>query len=528
MQKFYAVDTEDDTKGTTSIIDFFDGEFHFTFTGEQCRYKAWGFLHQISPAVVWACNAEYDLLNIFGADWLGKLCTLQYVKAGFMRGCFRECKVTFFDTYRHWPVSVKRMGELLGFPKLDMPHNMETMGCTCNDCVTYCQRDAEITYKFTAAMLEQYYNLGLYKIKATLPGMAIQFFKQEFYFKEFPRINSYCKRLFRRGYYGGRVEVYQTGLIEGDIQHYDVNSLFPSVMKKFSYPELSSLEVKTDPDLEREGMFEGYLNVPYSKYPCLPIRDEEILFPVGPVFGCWPYPEIRQLLKDGGSIVNVRECVEFEETENPFDRYVDFCYQQRLKSANPIEKEFWKLMLNSLYGKFGSHGEIETIYDDEVVKVGGEAKYSNVVWSAYVTSYARLHLLKFLRSTTECYYTDTDSLFTPDLLPTSTVLGELKREGEYSQAWFKGNKLYTLDGTVKAKGVPKLNQLEFFQTGKTSYLKPTRYRESRKTSKKANHWLAVEKHIINGYTKRRIVNNGSTEPWTMVAYKKFMREGGNQ
>ena len=89
MQKFYTVDTEDDSAGTTTIIDFYDGEFHYTLTGENCRFKAWGFLHQIEPALVWACNAEYDLLNIFGAEWLGKMVTLQYVKAGFMRGCYR-------------------------------------------------------------------------------------------------------------------------------------------------------------------------------------------------------------------------------------------------------------------------------------------------------------------------------------------------------------------------------------------------------------------------------------------------------
>lgn len=520
MQTFWTVDTEDDTCGTTTIIDFFDGQFHMTYKGENCRYKSWGFLHQIEPAYVWACNAEYDLINLFGADWLGKLCTLQYVKAGFMRGCFREAKITFFDTYRHWKSSVKQMGEMIGFPKLVMPHDP---GCMCDDCVAYCQRDAEVTWKFTAAMLEMYQSIGLEKIKATLPGMAIQFFRQEFYFKEFPKINTYCKKFFRRGYYGGRVEVYKTGLIEGDIQHYDVNSLFPSVMKRFSYPELSSLEVKNEPDLSKEGMLEGWVHVPKSNYPCLPMRDEEILFPYGEIFGTWPYCEIRQLLKDGGTINKIRECIEFEETENPFERYVDFCYQKRLKAGNAIEKEFWKLMLNSLYGKFGSHGEIETIYDDKTSFVGGEAVYANVVWSAYVTSYARLHLLDFLRSCSLCYYTDTDSLFTPDFLPTSTLLGDLKKEGEYSQAYFKGNKLYTLDNVAKAKGVPKLNQLEFFETGKTSYLKPTRFRESRKTSKEANHWLMVEKQIRNTYTKRRVLTNGDTEPWTMPAYKKFIR-----
>jgi hypothetical protein len=294
-------------------------------------------------------------------------------------------------------------------------------------------------------------------------------------------------------------------------------------MKDFSFPELSSHEITYDPDFTKEGMFEGYVNVKPTEFPCLPVRDDEILFPYGGLYGHWTYPEMRQLLKDGGDIIRVKECIEFAETENPFDRYVDFCYGERLKAKEPIQKEFWKLMLNSLYGKFGSHGQIETIFDDESSLVGGEAKYSNVIWSAYVTAYARLRLLEYLRCTSKCYYTDTDSLFTPDVLETSTELGKLKQEGTYSQAWFKGNKIYLLDGVAKAKGVPKANQLEFFETGRTEYLKPTRFRESRKTSKAANHWLPVEKVNRLRYTKRKILFDGSTEPWNYAAYKKFMK-----
>jgi len=511
------VDTEDNSQGEVTIIDFFDGKDHSTFVGEGCRYKAWDYLHSIAPNIVWACNAEYDLVNIFG-PWIGKLTTLQYVKAGLMRASYRLAPITFLDTIRHWPVSVDGMGKIIGLPKLSMPH----LGCTCNDCVEYCRRDAEITWRYVDAMLQRYSDLGLETIRSTLPSMAFQLFRQ-FYPGEFPVIPDYIKQTMRRGYYGGRVEIYRVNEIDGPINHYDVNSLFPSVMVSESYPNVSSLYVTQKPDFTKEGIFEGWINLPYHNFPCLPVRATEILFPYGSLYGSWPYPEVRQALKDGGEVLSCKQAIEFDEVENPFDSYVKFCYQKRLESTNVIDSAFYKLLLNSLYGKFGSHNEITVIYNDEEKTLSGDSKQANVIWSAYVTSYARLKLLGYLRSATQNYYTDTDSLFTPDELPTSTELGALKLEGVYSTAWFKGNKIYCVDGAAKSKGVPKNKAAEFFSTGRATYRKPTRLREGRRRGLQPNIWNDVSKEFRKDYTKRKIENSGLTLPWEILDYHRFMK-----
>lgn len=512
------VDTEDDSQGCVTIIDFFDGEDHSTFIGENCRYKAWGHLRTVAPATIWAVNAEYDLINLFG-PWIGKLTTLQYVKAGLMRASYREGSITFLDTVRHWPVGVEKMGEIIGLPKLSMPH----LGCICDDCVEYCRRDAEITWLYVDAMLARYDELGLTSIRSTLPSMAFQLFRQ-FYPNEFPAIPDYIKSAMRRGYYGGRVEIYQTNEIEGKINHYDVNSLFPSVMLDNSYPTVSSLSVTSNPDFNNEGIFEGWIHIPCSDFPCLPVRATEILFPHGSLYGSWPYPEVRQALADGGKILSCKQAIEFNETENPFDSYVKFCYQKRLESTSKIDSDFYKLMLNSLYGKFGSHNEISVIYNDKESTLSGDSIQANIIWSAYVTSYARLRLLGFLRSASINYYTDTDSLFTPDELPTSTELGALKLEGTYSKTWFKGNKIYCVDGKAKSKGVPKAQAMEFFSTGRATYRKPSRLRESRRRGIQGNIWGEVSKEFRKEYTKRKIEKDGSTTAWEMLAYHRFMKE----
>jgi len=511
------LDTEDDSQGTVTIINFFDGKDHSTFVGENCRYEAWGYLRSVSPAIVWAVNAEYDLINVFG-PWVGKLTTLHYVKAGLMKASYREAPVIFFDTIRHWPVSVQAMGKIIGLPKLSMPH----LGCTCDDCVEYCRRDTEITWRYVSAMLERYSDLGLTSLRSTLPSMAFQLFRQ-FYPGEFPVIPGYIKDVMRKGYYGGRVEIYDTNEIEGKINHYDVNSLFPSVMLSESYPNTNSMTVTEKPDFSKEGMFEGWINLPFHEFPCLPVRSSEILFPHGSLYGCWPYPEVRQALIDGGEILSCKQAIEFDEVENPFDSYVKFCYQKRLESTNAIDSAFYKLLLNSLYGKFGSHNEITIIFNDEEKSLSGDSKQANVIWSAYVTSYARLKLLGFLRSASENYYTDTDSLFTPDELPTSTELGALKLEGTYLKTWFKGNKIYCVDGVAKSKGVPKDQALEFFRNGRATYRKPTRLREGRRRGMQPNIWLDVSKEFRKDYTKRKVESNGKTSPWNILEYHRFMK-----
>ena len=180
-------------------------------------------------------------------------------------------------------------------------------------------------------------------------------------------------------------------------------------------------------------------------------------------------------------------------------------------------------MLNSLYGKFGAHNEITVIHNDKESTLVGDSKQANIIWAAYVTAYARLRLLEFLRSTTRNYYTDTDSLFTPDQLPVSTDLGTLKLEGTYKTAWFKGNKIYAIDAATKAKGVPRNMSGDFFNANSATYRRPTRFRESRRRHLQPNIWNEVTKVNRKEFTKRKIMPDGSTEPWDYLEYKRSLR-----
>src|SRR5512146_971883 len=178
---FLAFDTEDDSSGNVQSINFYDGHRHTTFTraqhGDGMRERAWNWLYGEAPRIVWACNTEYDLVNLFSSRWVGKMVTLQYVASGLMRGMLRDRRITFLDTLRHWPMSVEQMGKHLGMAKV-WGEGEDKFD------VAHCRQDTEIVWRFVHEMLKRYDALGL-TLKATLPSMALQLFSKKFYRKEF-------------------------------------------------------------------------------------------------------------------------------------------------------------------------------------------------------------------------------------------------------------------------------------------------------------------------------------------------------
>lgn len=539
--RMLALDTEDDSQGTVGIINFYDGDRHTTFRGEPpaIRHLAWNWLNQQAPAQVWACNTEYDLINLCG-PWVGKMATIQYIKGGgFLRATWNDARITFYDTVRHWPMSVKQMGDLIGLQKLEVDDETGYLS------VPYCRRDTEIVWHFVRRMLERYEAMKL-KLKATLPSMALQLFTTQHYPRALPTVPDYERAFFRKGYYGGRVEVYRFRPIISAINHYDVNSLFPTVMRQGPFPDLHHEYTRTvTPDWSREGIADVTVHLPVTRYPGLPMRspDHELVYPYGTLHGTWAYPEIRQALTDGARILEVHEAIEYRRAKRtPFKSFVEFCYAQRRRAAKgTLDDVYWKLMMNSLYGKFGQNDGLEIISQDRLSSLSTSAGHANVIWSAYVTSLARVHLLTELRKASEVYYTDTDSLFTPARLPTGPELGQMKLEGTYEAVEFMGNKLYTFTASgphggcttkgphnhVKAKGVPGEGSKQpeaardFLRNGRCIYRRPTRLKESRRRGDGANVWSYIEKVRDDFYTKRKVLRDGRTEPWLWLEYLAF-------
>ena len=303
--------------------------------------------------------------------------------------------------------------------------------------------------------------------------------------KPIPRLSPDLDSRFREAYAGGRTEIFRP-LFEGPgkLHCYDINSLYPSVMAEHAMPG-RLLNLKKSFTEKTTGFAHIKVEVPEgTQYPVLwkkSLKDsdgaiiEKFVFPTGIFSGLWPLPEIIRAQSRGTKILKIYDVYEFSNEGKIFEDYINELYNIRLKNPDPVQKIQTKLLMNSLYGRMGIRLDRETIATENFLeneipwrefRVGGQFRrlakiphryqgFSNVAIAAYVTAHARLKNHEILESLSNCFYTDTDSFFTTDNLPTSDALGGLKLEFSVTKACFLLPKTYAAGEKVAMKGFPK-------------------------------------------------------------------------
>lgn len=187
----------------------------------------------------------------------------------------------------------------------------------------------------------------------------------------------------------------------------------------------------------------------------------------------------------------------------------------------------YKLMLNALYGKFGQQGKrvfavpmrkLLTMPDPPLdwrpwnglaifSKDGTPPPWGNNVWAAWITARARMRLAGELAMLTRrgarVLYCDTDSVIFQGALGQrypehARRIGEFESRGRFSRALIVGKKEYALEvrpgeWDTRAKGVPHDQRLRYLRTGRASFSRPVRIRESSRIDVPANVWRTVKK-----------------------------------
>jgi len=397
--------------------------------------------------------------------------------------------------------------------------------------------------------------LGVSKLEITVASQAMKDLRSTFPFKfEFQK----GENEVRLGYYGGRVEIFNThGL---DLKCYDVNSLFPFVMKKFEYP-FGEYGISTE---FGHGIWNAKVKAPDVDIPLLPVRlNGKLFFPTGSFSGWWTYPELVKAEKEGYEVEILRGLA-CDEIKRPFVPFVDKWYERKVNAeleGDESMRYVSKLMMNSSYGKLGQRRERSTITAVEEFEEGDcvidenfmlvERKsvnyfsdFVNPMVAAYVTGYARMHLFDLLKACDgDVAYCDTDSVYTGKTLPTSHELGGLKLEMELSESKFILPKLSThkdIDGNyiIKCKGLPKKQQGRVYKEfervldaktvhegGKIDTLVESLvgWRESFRRGLPLT--AVIERHrVVNQtYDKRKVLENGQTKPYDFNELEKSLK-----
>jgi len=570
----WAFDTEDDSKGNVKIINFFNGEKHYTFhwrdikkpkitVRERTRLlqkRALDFLVEIQDYhnIFWSVNLGYDLNNLFGEHLY--LPQMSYVGSRIITASIPGTGFQFFDTLNHWKISVKKMGERIGLPKLEVDGDF--------DNIEYCRRDTEITWKFVDSMKGTYEKIDC-KLKSTIGSTTLRFFESNFNNHRFERVFKRAEMDFlKRGYYGGRTEIFHAEAIEGRIFYFDFNSLYPAVScERFPILDRSRAKFVDNLDLTQEGAAEVLIRAPDLEIPYLPMRNEKtgaLIFPVGDFRGVYTYFELREALKIGYRILEVGKCFELSAGSYfPFRDFMLELYSKRKMARDVFKDEMmtdgFKNLMNNLYGKWAQGNEFEELIphhgdvkEGDVIfgplkyrkTVGQYPEHSNMIWGMYTTAFARHKLWVKMQEVVAkgalLIYCDTDSIIFENKNPifkNSLELGELKCEGIFKFAHFKLPKLYHLIPVTgkdfyKAKGIPKAQKINgkdidlqkvFFETGCVKFRKPLKLRETlrrnlspkRKVKLRPNFWVETEKVSSKTYDKRLVFKNGHTKPLKM-------------
>jgi hypothetical protein len=267
--------------------------------------------------------------------------------------------------------------------------------------------------------------------------------------------------------------------------------------------------------------------------------------PVGTWTG-WYFTEELKLAVQLGYEIEVLEAVLYERGKI-FKGYVSNLYKMRLTydKADP-RNLICKLLLNSLYGKFGMNPRLikwELMEADsglfnnlrsvnlpaDIIDLGDKvlvgtdyvrnqvvenylpdsgvmkhSRYLNISLpiSAAVTAYARCNIYKYKQyaeSKGTLYYSDTDSIFCSCPLPNymlSSKLGEMKLEYTAERAVFLAPKVYVVDlenGTTKFKIKGSKNNFGLKFTDIENLL----YKESSFTIKQEKWYKSLSQSTIN-------------------------------
>jgi hypothetical protein len=526
-----------DTEKTNNNKDFYmggiyDGKEYKKFYDKEELIKE---LHNYKQRnqVIYANNLEFDIGALFfDKKYFNHLIPL-YANSRLI-SCkidyFKKGSIKFSDAMNYGGFSVATQGKILNYPKLDKPACIGRLPRNEAERVEmeeYNKRDCEVTYKFVELMQREINKIGG-ELKLTMASTALDTYKRKFQVANIKHAK--CDNI-KFAYYGGRTEAYSRGTIK-NINVYDINSLYPSVMCN-DIPEPSSMYKGFN--IEDEGITEAEIITNPDYYPILPYRniDYKLLFPTGKFKGWYSNVELRKA-RDMGYKVNIIQSYNYRKTNDYFSEYIKEIYNKRLqykKEGNPVEVVY-KLLMNSLYGKFGQRKERDkTIfhsweygkkYDDDIrwgldgvgyhiEKISKETKFMIPIFSTYITAYARLKLYEYLNRSNPVYC-DTDSIFTNKTVPVSNKLGAMKLELGVKEGVIIRPKMYMLDREsaenrykVKAKGYPKIDHEGFnnlIYGKKYSFEKYAKIKEAILHGWIANEKIPVEKKALLNDDKR--------------------------
>lgn len=442
---------------------FFDGEIYREFWGKDCVQYLLDFLLTLEePYVIYAHNGgKFDFFYFLEAlENPLKIINGRIAKANYGPHEFR-------DSYSIIPIPLAAYEK----DKIDYSWFEESERNKHKaDILHYLAKDCEYLFKLVAAFRERFGD------KLTIGGTAISKLKELHPF--FPQNEAHDTR-FRPYYFGGRVEAFKTGVIHGDYKVYDVNSMYPFVMRNRLHPTGRNYAQSQSAKITASGFAHGFGQRPFfisvegTNYGAFPTRTKQGLdFNIKKGLFNTTSHELQAALACGKFKIGKIHSILIPHQTISFEDYVDKYIVEKIegkKTGDKVREIFAKLLLNSAYGKFGQNPD--NYFDYKIIrdiseipreewdkwdlyerhgeiaiwrKKSERKSYFDVATAASITGASRAVLLEAIAASVDPIYCDTDSIICQDYPgeKDATALGAWKLEAEADKVAIAGKKLY--------------------------------------------------------------------------------------
>lgn len=460
---------------------------------------------------VYAHNHIYDFYAY--ADILDKNivyhCTRPFITSYLIDG---KQKIKFLDTMAIYRMSLKKAGELIGLKKKETPKELLTGGkINKEETLKYLIRDTKIVLESVLRLKKQLKESGvnvkrLYTINQIGVNYLIDKIRKKnpkgFFYKDKMRNVQWTRypEMIHKAYRGGRVQAFNTGKFN-DATYIDVNSLYPYTASKMRFPDLQSEYRAKNPLkhisqkelLDKIGISMVCIKNQNNDLGLIPIRTKwGNYFPKKDkiIIGTYTNQEIKNAIENGYKLLEIKESVLYDETENPLNEIMTNLYKIRKQSKDKYFNFFYKMMMNASIGKLAQKKNTKDIiirsveeyyklikegytpvkgidynYIYEKDTTGDLPKnYYCPIIPTIINADARIFMNNNYSKINkeDILYTDTDSIVFKgnhiNKFKISDKMGDFKIEYEKADCDIIGRKDYMIQERIVLSGVPK-NQI---------------------------------------------------------------------
>lgn len=434
-------------------IGLYDGKDFDSIWHTRCVHQMVKRLRKLPPSIIYMHNGgKFDI-------FLGLLEYLEgsmiIINGRIVKAQLGEHELR--DSYSILPMPLK------GYKKDDIDISKLEPGVRDShrpEILSYLRGDCVYLYELVSAFRDEF---GDYLTVGSAAMAQLQ------KFHPFEKTKRYFDEKFRpQFFFGGRVQCFQSGIINQEFKIYDVNSMYPFVMSNFKHPTGSAYELDKEITSKSAFIVAQGRNLMCGAFP---LRTRKgISFPLD--YGTYAFTihEWEAALETGFFKPHkILKTYNFTQWIC-FDEFVSHFYSARQKakaSKDRIHEIFYKFILNSAYGKFAQnpdnfrdsaithgnrampepweakyiHGNGTTFWDKSIQR----HSYYNVSIGASITGAARATLMRALHHSDSLIYCDTDSVICRQLSGVSfndVALGAWKLEGAGTLVAMAGKKLY--------------------------------------------------------------------------------------